>query len=298
MKFSVVINNFNYGRYVVEAIASAQAQAHAPHEIIVVDDGSTDDSCDRIGAAQKDIGNLRLHRQPNSGQLCAVRKGIELATGDWCFFLDADDTWTPEHLAEAARIIGTHADISLYYTDHRETSGPPLFHSKWPPGEFGRVLGLVAVTRARVGSITSTLGLRRDLASLALDFDRRLDADWRTRADDCLLYGASFAGAIAYYHPVPTVRYRIHGANAYARTDRDLATRLNNTNRTRLFEVLSARFGVRRDALLDLLWSEFSGSPRNQRHAVLRHRYRRAIRRAPGGPLRKLTLWLCSFWYG
>lgn len=297
MKFSVIINNYNYGRFVADAIGSARDQTHAPHEIIVVDDGSTDDSCERIGALQQAIPNLRLHRQPNSGQLSAIRKGIEIATGDWCFFLDADDTWTPDHLAEAARIIGAHADITFYYTDHSETSGPPLFHTKWPKGAMGPVVGLVAVTRARVGSITSTLGLRRDLAGLALDFDRRLDPDWRTRADDCLLYGASFAGAIAYYHPVRTVRYRIHGTNAFAHTDQDLAKRHYNASRARLFEVLSARFGVRRDALLDLLWSELSGSPRNRRHAQVRHRYRRAIRRAPGGRLRKLTLWLRSFWY-
>lgn len=296
MKFSVIVNNYNYGRFVGEAVASASAQTYAPHEIIVVDDGSTDDSCERIAALQQTIPNLRLHRQPNSGQLSALRKGVELATGDWCFFLDADDTWTPEHLAEAERIIGAHADISFYYTDHRETSGPSLFHSKWPEGAMGPVVGLVAVTRARVGSITSTLGLRRDLAIQALDFDRRLDPDWRTRADDCLLYGASFAGAVAYYHPVPTVRYRIHGTNAFAQAGPDPTKRLYNANRARLFEVLSARFGVRRDALLDLLWSELSSSPRNRSHAEVRHRYRRAIRRAPGPRLRKLTLWLRSFW--
>jgi len=296
MKCSAIINNYNYGHFVGEAIASAHAQTHPPHEIIVVDDGSTDDSCDRIEAAKGLFGNVRLHRQPNGGQLSALRKGIELATGDWCFFLDADDTWTPEHLAEAARVIGANADISLYYADHRETSGPPLFHSKWPAGAIGPVAGLVAVTRKRVGSITSVLGLRRDLARDALDIDARLDADWRTRADDCLIYGASFAGAIAYYNPVPTVRYRIHGANAFATADRDSIKRFYNANRRRLFSVLSARFGLRPESLLERLWSEFSQSPRNRQHARLRKYYRRAIRRAPGTRLRKVTLWLRSFW--
>jgi len=298
MKCSVIVNNHNYGHFVGEAIASAHAQTLAPHEIIVVDDGSTDDSCERIEAAQRLFGNVRLHQQPNGGQLCALRRGIELATGDWCFFLDADDTWTPEHLAEAARIIGANADISLYYADHFETSGPPLFHSKWPAGAIGPVAGLVAATRKRVGSITSALALRRDVARDALDFDSRLDPDWRTRADDCLIYGASFAGAIAYYNAVPTVRYRIHGANAFALADPGSIKQHYNISRARLFRVLSERFGIHPESMLERLWSEFSQFPRNRQHARARHYYRRAIRKAPGARLRRLALWLRSFWYG
>ncbi len=296
MKFSVIINNYNYGRYIAKAIISAQAQTLAPFEIIVIDDGSTDDSISQITALQSRLPNLRLHGQPNSGQLSAIRKGIELATGDWFFFLDADDMWMPDHLAEAARIINTHPGISFYYSDHRETTGPARFHTRWPEGTIGPIVSIVAIDFVRVGTITSTLGIRRDFARLALDFDPVLDPDWRTRADDCLIYGTWYAGAVGYYHPTPTVRYHIHGGNSFADTDYKSLKSLYNAKLTRLHKVLASRFAVHPESHVELLWMELTLTPRSRRHKEMKRLYRRAIRHCRGNRLLRLILLLRTLW--
>jgi glycosyltransferase involved in cell wall biosynthesis len=161
MKFSVLVNNYNYARFLPEALESVSAQTHPAHEIIVVDDGSTDESMAVLTDYQKRLPALRVHRQANSGQLSAMRTAIQLASGDWCAFLDADDTWLPTHLAKASDALQKHPEVSMYYSGHRETDGPPLYRSKWPAGTAGPLAGLVSVTGVRVGTITSTILLRR-----------------------------------------------------------------------------------------------------------------------------------------
>jgi glycosyltransferase involved in cell wall biosynthesis len=96
---SIVINNYNYGRFLADAIESALAQSHKDIEVIVVDDGSTDDSrqvmsryADRITAVCK----------ANGGQASAYNAGFAASRGDIVCFLDADDTLNETAIAEAA----------------------------------------------------------------------------------------------------------------------------------------------------------------------------------------------------
>lgn len=74
LHFSVAINNYNYKRFVAEAIESAFAQTHPPLEVIVVDDGSTDGSADYIQELYGD--RVRLIRSENRGQLSALQLGV------------------------------------------------------------------------------------------------------------------------------------------------------------------------------------------------------------------------------
>lgn len=93
-KISVIIPVYNGARYLGEAIESVLAQTHLPDEVMVVDDGSTDDSA---GVAQS--YPVRLLRQANSGASVARNHGVEAASGDLLAFLDADDLWLPDKLA-------------------------------------------------------------------------------------------------------------------------------------------------------------------------------------------------------
>jgi glycosyltransferase involved in cell wall biosynthesis len=85
---SVVVNNYNYGRFVGTAIASALNQNSELTEVIVVDDGSTDDSRDVISKFGDCIATVF---KSNGGQASALNAGFKLATGRWTVFLDADD---------------------------------------------------------------------------------------------------------------------------------------------------------------------------------------------------------------
>lgn len=103
--FSVVIPLFNKAPHIERAIASALGQTLPPHEIIVVDDGSTDGSLE-IVRAMKDARITVLTRSPpGPGGYAARNLGVEKATGDWVAFLDADDLWYPDHLINLSNVI-------------------------------------------------------------------------------------------------------------------------------------------------------------------------------------------------
>ena len=95
---SIVLNNHNYGRFLQTAIDSALAQAHSPCEVIVVDDGSTDDSCDVIARYGT---RVRAFYQAQRGQSAALNVGFRASCGELVIFLDADDTLAPSAVAEA-----------------------------------------------------------------------------------------------------------------------------------------------------------------------------------------------------
>lgn len=94
-KVSVIIPNYNYAQYVGEAIESVLNQTYKDIEIVVVNNGSTDNSMDVLTKYSKKI---RLINQENLGQSGARKSGLEMATGDYIAFLDADDKWAPEKI--------------------------------------------------------------------------------------------------------------------------------------------------------------------------------------------------------
>lgn len=103
MKVSVILPLYNKAAYVGRALASISAQTFADFEVIVVDDGSTDDSA-RAVAGHKDE-RVRLISQENRGPGAARNRGAQEASGELLAFLDADDEWLPEYLEESLRLL-------------------------------------------------------------------------------------------------------------------------------------------------------------------------------------------------
>ncbi len=99
VKVSVCIINYNYARYLADAIESALDQDHPNLEVIVIDDGSTDAS---LAVAQRYAPRVRTIRKANGGQGSAVNAAFTAATGEALFFLDADDMLTPGTVSLAA----------------------------------------------------------------------------------------------------------------------------------------------------------------------------------------------------
>ena len=114
MRVSVISPTYNSGPLVVEAVESALAQTAPPHEVIVVDDGSTDDTADRLAR----FGDrVRYVRQMNARVAAARNTGIRISTGDAVAFLDADDVWHPEKLARQVAALDADPDLGLVGTD-------------------------------------------------------------------------------------------------------------------------------------------------------------------------------------
>ena len=111
---SVVIPTFNAARYVPQAVASVLDQTYAPLQVIVVDDGSTDNTTEVL---EPFLERIEYHRQENRGASAARNLGIDLATGKYIAFLDADDLWAPGKTARQVRVLEENPDFGLVHCD-------------------------------------------------------------------------------------------------------------------------------------------------------------------------------------
>ena len=111
---SVVIPTYNRSHTLARALDSVIAQSVQPLEIIVIDDGSTDDTGTLVKSQYPDV---KLYRQSNHGVSHARNRGIELANGEWIAFLDSDDAWYPGKLEAQLRELERNPSIRLCHTD-------------------------------------------------------------------------------------------------------------------------------------------------------------------------------------
>ena len=106
---SIIMPTYNCGAFIAETIAAVQAQTHSRWELIVVDDCSTDDTTDVVGALAKDDPRIRYVRlETNSGAAMARNRAMELAQGRYMAFLDSDDLWHPDKLRRQINFMTSH----------------------------------------------------------------------------------------------------------------------------------------------------------------------------------------------
>lgn len=104
---STVIPTFNRDKYIVESLESVMAQTHRNNEIIVVDDGSTDSTCE-ILRPYVETNKIRYVLQKNQGVSAARNKGVSVSKGRYVAFLDSDDVWECGHLEQLLRAMKRH----------------------------------------------------------------------------------------------------------------------------------------------------------------------------------------------
>lgn len=114
---SVVIPTYNYGRFIKEAISSVLDQTRSASEIIVVDDGSTDETAAVVAAFGEAVKYIR---QDNAGVCAARNRGVSESTGELIAFLDADDTIEPSNLEKQVARFETDEEIGLVHCSMRE----------------------------------------------------------------------------------------------------------------------------------------------------------------------------------
>jgi glycosyltransferase involved in cell wall biosynthesis len=135
-KVSVIIPAYNYARFLPGAIQSVLDQTFRDFELIVVDDGSTDDTADVVSPYARRHGVIYI-RQENRGLSAARNTGIRHAGGELVAFLDPDDLWLPEKLQRQVALMDANADVGLSYcmVDFIDGEGQRLPELSWPHPE-------------------------------------------------------------------------------------------------------------------------------------------------------------------
>ncbi|MEM9827149.1 MAG: glycosyltransferase [Planctomycetota bacterium] len=257
MKLSCLINSHNYIDYVGEAIDSALAQELPFDEVIVVDDGSTDGSAQWLQQTYQENPQVQVIAKPQAGQLSCFHRGIEGASGDVVFFLDADDRFHPTMTLRAADIYQSHGHVDFLSVGFEEFGGD---HRGRRQQTRTRDRGLsvlgVLLHRLWIGNPTSCLSMRSDLCRRILPFP--FESEWITRADDVLIFGASLLAGHKYHLEEPLVEYRIHDSNHHARRKLRQSDKLQYAYRVnRMIGWYVREMGYDREALAYLLPREF-----------------------------------------
>lgn len=211
---SVIINNYNYGRFLGRAIDTALDQPGVTAEVIVVDDGSSDDSRDIIARYGDRIVPVL---QDNAGQAAAINAGVHNSRGAILSFLDADDWWAPGKLAATVKAFDADADVGLAY--HRLqpllSDGTVAFRPIPPSLCDGDLAPRLVRSAGRWPfPMTSAVSVRRSLWDRVGD----IPADFRISADAWLVGLYPFVCNVAAL-PDALGFYRIHDNTWYRAVD-------------------------------------------------------------------------------
>ncbi len=127
--FSVIIPLYNKQNYIKRTIESVLNQTIKDFEILIIDDGSTDDSVNIVASITD--GRVRLIRQRNRGVSAARNNGIKNATGKYVCFLDADDIWADDFLEVSNKLFNEFPDIGVACPSYQVDYGNRIIHPKW-----------------------------------------------------------------------------------------------------------------------------------------------------------------------
>jgi glycosyltransferase involved in cell wall biosynthesis len=222
-RVSVLMSNYNYGAYVAAAIDSLVAQTYTNLEIIVCDDGSTDDSARVIAAYEARDPRVTFLRQANGGQASAWNAAYARSTGDIICPLDSDDAFAPEKIARVVDYFASHAACGF------------LVHAMMVVDRRGREIQRVPfMTRFEDGWIaervirrggrwrympSSALALRREVAQHIFPISDTL----RVCADAFVFTLAPLLTHVGHLAE-PLTYYRVHGENNISAAVYDLAS--------------------------------------------------------------------------
>jgi glycosyltransferase involved in cell wall biosynthesis len=210
---SVVIPTYNYGRFITDAIRSVLDQTRPPAEIIVVDDGSTDETRAVVNSFADEV---RYIHQNNAGICAARNRGVSESTSELIAFLDADDIWEPTNLEKQVSRFEGDESIGLVHCAMREfddeTGETTRFHLEG--GEDGVADNLLLWEGPVIAGPGGGVTVSRKAFDQVGGFDTRMKVgeDW----DFCYRVARLFKVAFV---AEPLINYRNHKAASHRNVD-------------------------------------------------------------------------------
>ena len=206
---SVIIDNFNYARFLRAAIESALAQSYEPVEVVVVDDGSTDNSRDVISSYGNKVSAVF---KPNGGHASAFNAGFRASRGSIVMFLDADDALLPTAVEEVVRAWHPGTAKAQFVLAHVDAEGRPLGAIvPYSPAQMldGDIRASILEAGGYVGVPTSGNAFARTVLDRIMPLS---ESQWRQAADTSLEIIAPFLGDVVSLRKTLGC-YRVHEAN-------------------------------------------------------------------------------------
>lgn len=206
---AVIIPTYNYGRFISQAIESVLRQTRRADEVIVVDDGSSDDTA-QVVAGFGDA--VKYIRQENAGVCAARNRGVKESSSDLIAFLDADDYWEPASIEAHLSKFDTNGEIGLVHCGLREFDGETgeTIKIHLDGGEDGVADNLLLWEGPTIVGPGGAIMLSREAFDRVGGFDTRMKVgeDW----DFCYRVARRYKVAFV---PEPLVNYRSHAAAAH-----------------------------------------------------------------------------------
>jgi glycosyltransferase involved in cell wall biosynthesis len=257
---SIILPTYNRAAFLPQAFESICSQTFTDWELVVVDDGSTDDTPALVERFVPPAGQpVRSIRQPNGGAYAARNTGLDAAAGRYVAFFDSDDVWLPHHLADCVAALERNPDVDWAYGACRmvewetgRVTAPNTFYVQGKPRRFlalrhrpdgrFRVIDDPWVVECMILHGTFN-GLQNSVIRRRVFDGRRFDTSFRNEAEDQLIVVRALAAGhrIGYFDNVHVI-YHEHAANSSASgSDRNLEKLLTIlTAEARGFEELAA----------------------------------------------------------
>lgn len=216
-KYSIIVTSYNYAKYLNQCLESLAGQNYRSFEVIVVDDGSKDNSIDVINKYVKSYSNFYFYSHKfsqNEGLVSSVKLALSKCRGKYVCFCESDDYWTEDHLAELDKIYSTNSEIIKYIINDINVAGKITTKFIKTMDELNSVL-VPGINYVDIFNLKEQCHLSFSAFSvdkqllLSLDFDNVVIPAWL----DYWLQRQILARVPVYYLQKKLTNYRVHDSS-------------------------------------------------------------------------------------
>jgi teichuronic acid biosynthesis glycosyltransferase TuaG len=217
MKFTVVVTTYNYAHLLPDALKTVAAQTLQDFELLVVDDGSTDNTEEVVERFRPQFCNFRYLKKPHAGPAVTRNVALQHACGTHIAFLDADDLWSPHYLQTVRNMLAKSPQADLVLSNGlRIRYDGTVLRSVFPQGielPEGTVDSAKELFFLCTHFLPSGMVIRKSLYNRVGPFDTRFDQEQRLGDDVDWFIRAVTSGAYCLFIGQTLFLYRIHGGN-------------------------------------------------------------------------------------